>query len=62
MAYLAVDEDGTEWIYDILPTRSDRWQGSWGGGYSISLKSGDIKKLTGITLTWNDEPIEHKGY
>jgi hypothetical protein len=59
MAYLAVDIDGSEWIYDTKPVRSDRWKGSWRGGYHILLKDGDIEKLTGIKLTWNDEPIKY---
>lgn len=60
MAYLAVDLDGTEWIFDIRPTRCNRWKGSWRGGYHINLREGDIEKLTGIKLTWENEPIEHR--
>ncbi len=59
MAYLAVDIDGSEWIFDTKPVRSDRWEGSWRGGYHILLKNGDIEKLTGTKLTWDDEPIKY---
>lgn len=59
MAYLAVDIDGSEWIFDTKPVRSDRWKSSWRGGYCILLKDGDIEKLTGTKLTWNDEPIKY---
>ena len=62
MPWLAVDIDGSECIFDEKPVRSNRWRGSWRGGYHIFLKPGDIEKLTGIILTWNDEPIEHKGH
>ena len=44
MAYLAVDIDGSEWIFDTKPIRSDRWKGSWRGGYHILLKDRDIEK------------------
>lgn len=59
MAYLAVDIDGSEWIFDTKPVRSGRWRGSWRGGYHILLKDGDIEKLTGTKLTWDDEPIKY---
>lgn len=64
MAYLAVDKDGSELIFMNEPER-DRRTGWWydsdedtecEGG--IGLPKGSIKKLTGKTLTWNDEPIE----
>jgi hypothetical protein len=60
MAWLAVDDDGVECIYDEKPIRSDVWKGEWRGGYYIILKKGDIEKLTGVKLNWEDEPIEHK--
>ena len=59
MAYLAVDIDGSEWIFDTKPVSSDRWGGSGRGGYHILLKEGDIEKLTGTRLTWDDEPIKY---
>lgn len=57
MAYLAVDEDGTEWIYDDEPFRQQyTWVESFGCG--IKLPSGSIAKLIGKELTWEDEPYE----
>lgn len=68
MAWLAVDEDGTEWIYDqVMPYREDGedfWRANYdkhGESYSqIYLPSGTIRKLIGRELTWEDEPYELK--
>ena len=55
MAWLAVDKDGSEAIYDAKPIRMHdcRWVASF-----IGLPSGSIKKLIGRELTWGDEPVE----
>ncbi|MDE7431493.1 MAG: hypothetical protein K2N34_06235 [Lachnospiraceae bacterium] len=65
MAYLAVDADGTEWIFDKKkPTRNDYpefWlAGRFNGAsdYYVQLPHGSIAKLIGRELTWNDEPVE----
>lgn len=58
MAWVAVDYNGIEGIYDSKPVRYNNcfWIQEWGD--SVSLPKGSIEKLTGRTLTWNDEPIE----
>lgn len=56
MAWLAVDKDGTEWVFESKPskdgdmfyTRQD----------VIELPKGSIEKLIGRKLTWEDEPLE----
>lgn len=61
MAWVAVDKNGTENIFQFHPRRSNN---SFTPLYSYSmfltLPRGSIKKLTGRDLTWNDEPIELK--
>lgn len=58
MLWLAVDEDGTEWIYEYKPERlASEW--NFGGSYNI-IPKGSIQKLIGRSLTWNDEPVELK--
>ncbi len=60
MAYVAVDVDGSEYIYRYKPKREyDEW--AYGGDSFIKLPQGTIKKLIGHTLTWDDEPVELKG-
>ncbi len=69
MAFLAVDMDGSEYIYDFeAPYREDGddyWHPSYdkhGETYSfIELPKGSIRKLIGRELTWEDEPVEIKG-
>ena len=63
MAWLAVDADGQELIAVELPDRN-RPTGIgishyWGRGKFdiVNLPPGSIQKLTGKTITWNDEPI-----
>ncbi len=64
MAWLAVDKDGTETIFDqCMPYRvCDYWYPNYdkhGESYSsIELPSGSIAKLIGRELTWEDEPVE----
>lgn len=68
MAWLAVDKDGTEAIYNIKPFRgvnkikhnTEMWALPTLGSYYILLPKGSIKKLTGKDLTWNDEPVKLK--
>ncbi len=64
MAWLAVDEDGTEMIFSGKPHR-DNYYPFWVYNYyvdrecvSIGLPSGSIAKLIGRELTWEDEPFE----
>lgn len=63
MAFVAVDKDGAEAIYDEHP---ERHAVSWlptkyrNGEYTewIYLPKGSIAKLIGKELTWEDEPVE----
>ena len=54
MAWVAVNKDLTENIFDEKPVRgNDTWE------YQISvigLPKGAIKRLIGKELTWKDEP------
>lgn len=59
MAYVAVDEDGREFIYERQPKRMRLT--FWGGEYAqIQLPKGSIEKLIGRTLTWDDDPVRLK--
>ena len=65
MAYLAVDKDGTEWVWSYCPLRN-KYRGVWDAPYndddyvyrSIDLPKGSIEKLIGRILTWADEPYK----
>lgn len=60
MAYVAVDENETEWIYSEKPKRKEP-AGRWFiDDDFIDLPKGTIEKLIGKKLTWKDEPIELK--
>lgn len=61
MAWLAVDKDGTENIYDIEPNRDlqvDRWEIVTENSWWIGLPKGTIEKIIGRTLTWQDVPVK----
>lgn len=66
MAWLAVNKDGTEAIYNIKPFRAtyktnpiiEMWALPSIGAHYIDLPKGLIKKLIGKDLTWNDEPVK----
>lgn len=64
MAWLAVDEDGREFIYNYMPERAttiNTTKGVWLVGEDdsyIELPAGSIQKLLGYKLTWKDEAIE----
>ena len=68
MAFVAVDKDGSEYIYDqVSPYREDDedfWRANYdkhGESYScIELPPGSIAKLIGRELTWADDPVELK--
>lgn len=65
MIWLAVDEDGAEWIYDSLPIRIELvgrqrfWANNDGDSDDsfIQLPKGTIEKISGIQLTWENEPL-----
>jgi hypothetical protein len=67
MAYLAVDKDGTETIYNTKPIRgtnqikcnTEMWVLPRMSTHYIILPKGSIKKLIGKDLTWNDEPVKY---
>lgn len=62
MAWVAVDKDGSEYIFHNKPERlSVNWQDLMYGIYiDIRLPKGSIKKLIGRDLDWNNEPVELK--
>ena len=55
MAFVAVDLDGSEYIYDGMPFKD---QDKWYGNIWILIPSGTIKKLIGRDLTFDDDPVE----
>ena len=60
MAWVAVDKNGDEVIFDFEP---HRWNDSfWAEDFGdyIYLPKGTIKKLIGRDLIWSDEPVELK--
>ena len=59
MAWLAVDKNGAECIYDTLPERNvDVWSAHRYNNSWIELPHGSIAKLIGRELTWSDEPVK----
>ena len=63
MAWLVVDGDGKEFIFEVKPKRSKEgkiWQlPSRYCHYSvIYLKKGTIEKIIGKKITWENEPIK----
>jgi len=59
-AWVAVDKDGREHIYMDEPLRNNDSFGSGLAQY-VPLPEGSIEKLTGVKLTWSDEPIKIEG-
>lgn len=58
MAWLAVDKNGTEKIWQLKPIRvTTMWSGFINTDI-VPLPSGSIEKLIGRKLTWDDEPVE----
>lgn len=65
MAWVAVDNDKAEYVYDYKPIRNHYlyWTEDYDKegdpiGKSVELPKGTIKKLIGRELTWEDEPVE----
>lgn len=58
MAFVAVDKNGTEYIYPIMPNKSNSFWYIGGSSDCIMLPQGTIKKLIGFDLKWEDEPVE----
>lgn len=72
MAWVAVNKDGTEYIFNNKPHRSIyenvfqiddndivtyEWTDDKYCGW-VNLPKGSIEKLIGRNLTWEDEPVE----
>lgn len=59
--WLAVDEDGTECLYDSKPIRTnDYWGKKDRPTEFISLPKGMIQLIIGRKLTWKDKPVRVK--
>ncbi len=57
MAWLAVDKNKNEWIYEYEPIRfKDSYYPDEGD--CVQLPKGSIKKLIGKTLTYRNKPVE----
>lgn len=61
MAWLAVNKNGEEYIYETIPERF--LDCLWVSTYcdfqdNIRLPKGSIKKLIGRELKWSDSPVE----
>ena len=59
MAWVAVDENGDEFIYRSEPYRLQNY---WYmcDNHFVELPKGSVEKLLGRKLSWNDEPVELK--
>ena len=59
MAWLVVDKDSSEWIFDVKPQRKHyEWDIRQVYNMYVELSQSSIKKLIGRELTWEDEPVE----
>ncbi len=59
MAFLCVDKDGTEWIWDSRPYRDAFfWRVDNPFDNMVELPQGTIFKIINRVLTWEDEPVE----
>lgn len=62
-AYLVVEPNGNELIFSEPPCRIDEY--SFSGWFSnniytqcVYIPQGTIKKITGKSITWKDDPIK----
>lgn len=59
MAWVAVDKDGTENIFQFRPRRGNNgFIPLYLYSMFLTLPKGSIKKLIGRDLTWEDESVE----
>ena len=58
MVWIAVDYDGTEWIYRAQPFRGETCFKT--NSECVELLNGSIKKFIGRELSWKDKPVELK--
>lgn len=56
VCWLAVDKNGSEYIYDSKPFREEYIWATYGN--SMKLPVGTIIKILGKELTWKDKPIK----
>ena len=62
-AYLAVEPNGNELIFSEPPCKIDEhstcgWFCNSNSTQCVNVPRGTIKKNTGKTITWEDEPIK----
>lgn len=62
MAYLAVDENGDEYIFQSEPKRYMK-DGDWIPNYEydrdyVLVPNGTIEKILNYKITWIDNPVE----
>ncbi len=58
-AYVAIDFDGEETVFDTFPIRGPKgWFSGDARDMQVKLPSGSIKKLIGREMTWDDEPVK----
>jgi hypothetical protein len=60
MAWIAVDKNGDEYMYENSPERNEfnRWYDVINQSFWLEVPKGTSLKLTGKQLTWDDEPFE----
>ena len=61
--WLAVDEDGKEFLYDRMPERKHYFGQNFWTTHQNSIKvmllpEGTVESILGRPLTWADEPVE----
>ena len=60
LIYLSVDENGDEQMSDDKPVRQDvRGKGYWYSDTIRKCPNGFIEKLTGLSISWTDEPLQY---
>lgn len=62
MAWLCVNGNGKEFIFEVKPKRSIKGQywelrGCYSNYSFIHLKKGTIEKIVGRKITWIDNPV-----
>ena len=59
-SWVAVDADGSEWVFSGKPFRSEVIDMFKIDGRCVKLPKGSIKALIGRELSWSDEAAELK--
>lgn len=60
LVYLSVDENGDNQMSDDKPVRQDvRGKGYWYSDTIRKCPNGFIEKLTGLSISWTDEPLQY---